>query len=75
MSNEVDPTMHANVELQAIADMLTHANIPLFNESGKQDGTVDLTCECVWSALQYMGNNPNASILDACEFAFDEWIK
>ena len=34
-----------------------------------------LESEVVWSALHYMKNNPDKSILDAINYGYFEWVK
>lgn len=62
-----------NEELDAIGDMLRGALV--YFKEDNQEGHIDLTAECVLSAMDYLKQNPNASIKDACDFALNEWIK
>lgn len=62
-------------DMDVIGKMLNYALLPQFDHSGEQDGVIDLGPECIWSAMHYIKNKPEASIEEACEFAINEWIK
>lgn len=76
MTNTENQNHHLlNPEIDAIGQMLKYAILPSFDLSGEENGTIDLTVECIWSAMNYLKQNPSKNIQDACDFALDEWIK
>lgn len=64
-----------NPEIDVIGKMLNYAILPSFDNSGEQDGVIDLSPECIWSAMSYLKQHPQSSIEEACEYAISEWIK
>lgn len=61
--------------MEAITHMLNSAKLPSFDHNGEQKEEIDLTCEVIFSAMDFLRNNPKSSILDACEHGLNEWIK
>lgn len=66
----------ADEEMYYIGKTLRTAEYyPSDSEELENLNPMDLSCEVMWSAMNYLKSNPEATIADACEFGLNEWLK